>query len=319
MKTIKEKPSSSQIERLFKDRHEALYLDGVGDLCRNEVSRYHNKIIAENLKDYNFVTVIDRDKSPAGIAVFRDSRWDTEFLNQNIAKLDYLITKDKASNREDIYSMLLKGVFQACRQTGIKLIFYRDSIKNKALNRFISSTGTSPISVMVNLYRTFDKKGNKDNLKEPDIRIRRAALIEHSKIEEIASKGFKNRLLNEPLFKKSDVKNLYREWARNDLRGRVKKVLVAEIDRCIAGFVAFDTLDISNKNFGFIDLIVVGKGFRQRGVGTALMTEIAVRLHKGFDGILVGTERENAEALRFYSNLGFRIIDSHYSYHIRLD
>lgn len=320
MKVIRVRPSSQQIKRVLINCHETLYLEGIDGLSRSEISQYHNKSIKRNLRDYDFVILSNDDGSYTGMAMFHNSEWDTKYLRQNIAKIDYIFTAKNASDREDIYNKLLEEVFSICRYKKIKLIFCRNSINNKALHQCLIQTGANPISVLVNLYYPFEEKGAWKKYSEKyDIEIRRPKNFEYSKVVDFMAGEYRNRLLNEPFFKEGDVKNLYREWAKNDLKGHVKEVLIAVAKGRIAGFVAFDKLRINNKEFGFVDVIVVDKSFRKEGIGTALMSELAICLYKDTEGIFLGTELENAEALSFYKRLGFHIAGFYYTYHIKLN
>lgn len=320
MRVISKKPSQQQIEEMFNNSHETLYLEGIKNLSRKEISRYHSKILHRDFKDSNFIIVKDRNGSFAGMAVFHNLEWDTKCLRQNVARIELIATSKKATNREGIYRMLLDEIFSTCRANKVRLVFLRNSINNGILNKYLTSIGVYPLSVLLNLYRSFDRMEDKKGFRNKTyIEIRRPERKEHSRLEEIMLDGFKNRLLHEPLLNVADVRNLYRQWIRNDLKGRVKEVLIALNGGQVTGFVAFDQLNINGKKYGFVDMIVVDRRFRKKGIGTILVNEVAERLRKITKGIFLGTELENAEALNFYMCLGFCIADSYYSYHIKLD
>lgn len=320
MRIIKLKPSRQQIEEILKNSYELLYLEGIKNLSRREISRYNSKILQKNFKNNNFVIVKQRDGFSVGMAVFHSLDWDTKYLGQKSAKIELIVTNNNVSNRTEIYRMLLDEIFSSCKKNKIKLLFFRNSINNSTLNQYLTSIEVHPISTLLNLCYSFDRMEDKKNYcKKINVQIRQPKKSEFPQLEDVMVDGFKNRLLHEPLFKAAGVRNLYRQWIRNDLKGRVKEVLVALSNGRIAGFVAFDRLNINNKKFGFIDMIVVDRRFRKKGVGTVLVNEVVERLHKITKAIFLGTELENSEALNFYMSLGFKIVGSSFTYHIKLD
>lgn len=317
MRIVKAKPSTHQIEALLKNCYETLYLEGIDGLSRKEISRYHSKIFDKNYKDDNFIIVSDDNSADIGMAIFRHLEWDTRYLGQSIARIDLVITRKNISNRKSVYNLLIEEIFSTCREKGIDLIFFRNSINNDLLNHSLASIGAYPISVLVNLYYSFAGRKKGEVLSEgPRILVRRPKRTEFRQLEEIMTNEFENRLLCEPLFRKKDVKDLYRGWIRNDLKGRVREVLVAITNGRICGFVALDQMIINRKKYGFIDMLIVKKSFRRKGIGTSLMNEAMVRLYKDSEGVFLGAELEKPEAVNFYINLGFRIVSSSYTYHI---
>lgn len=85
-------------------------------------------------------------------------------------------------------------------------------------------------------------------------------------------------------------------------------LLVAQENKQIAGFVWAHFIQYGFFKYGTIDEFFVKKEFRGRGIGTNLLKKAIERLEKlNPKIILVGTEKENKEAIRLYQKIGFEL------------
>ena len=84
--------------------------------------------------------------------------------------------------------------------------------------------------------------------------------------------------------------------------------LVAERDGALAGFVVAGPLqDQPSGSEGEVYAIYVRDEHQRGGVGTALLSEAARRLHElGLQGMLIWVLRENAKGRSFYERMGGR-------------
>jgi len=92
-------------------------------------------------------------------------------------------------------------------------------------------------------------------------------------------------------------------------KSKIKSVLlVAEEDKKIAGFVWAYFIQYGFFKYGTIDELFVKKEFRRRGVGSTLLKK-AIKKLQNFKAkiILVGTEKENKEAIKLYKDVGFEL------------
>jgi len=85
-------------------------------------------------------------------------------------------------------------------------------------------------------------------------------------------------------------------------------LLVAEINKQVVGFIWGHFIVYGFFKYGTIDEFFVKKDFRERGIGTSLLKK-AMKKFKGLNVkvVLVGTEKENKEAIVLYKELGFEI------------
>jgi len=85
-------------------------------------------------------------------------------------------------------------------------------------------------------------------------------------------------------------------------------LLVAEIDRQIVGFIWGHFIIYGLFKYGTIDELFVKKEFREKGIGTSLLKKVMKKFKRlDVKTVLVGTEKENKEAIELYKELGFEI------------
>jgi len=117
-------------------------------------------------------------------------------------------------------------------------------------------------------------------------------------------------------FKPDDYQTLYKEWIKKSVQGEMSDVVLAhESGGRIDGMI---TLSI-NDNVGIIGLIGVDESTRGQGVGTKLINSaIDYCLMKGVKRIDVTTQKQNANACKFYEKNNFKINNIVNLYHLWL-
>lgn len=110
---------------------------------------------------------------------------------------------------------------------------------------------------------------------------------------------------------------LYATWIENSLRGDfAEHVIVAEIDGGVCGYITGRREPCGH---GSIGLMGVGSAARGRGVGTALIQALLVRLaERGISRVEVVTQGANIAAQRVYRRCGFVTMSRQIWYHIWL-
>lgn len=104
-------------------------------------------------------------------------------------------------------------------------------------------------------------------------------------------------------------------WILNAARGRANAMLVARDGSQVVGFNAC----MRNGDAAVIDLIGVAPEARGRGLGAALV-EAALAHYAGHAReMIVGTQSKNTASLAMYQRAGFRVRDSHLTFHAHLE
>lgn len=117
------------------------------------------------------------------------------------------------------------------------------------------------------------------------------------------------RYLADPYLPKEWGKQLYREWAANSCRGYADAVIVYESEHEVVGFVTGKLM--APGKTGWIDLLVVRGGERNRGVGIALLAKLFLWFaEQGVETIRIDPQKPNVEINRIYQHFGFKLEDS---------
>ena len=129
----------------------------------------------------------------------------------------------------------------------------------------------------------------------------------------ISSKNLTDSRFNvDKLIKNKESKLIKKKWVKNFfLKKRGNALHVIEIKNKILGFV----LLIFKKNFLIIDLIAIDKKFQNKGLGKKLIDYIEFFYFKRFKKIIVGTQSNNIQSLKFYKKTGFKKIKEDVIFH----
>jgi ribosomal protein S18 acetylase RimI-like enzyme len=317
---LKARPDKSDLEKILMASFEKFYMEGPRLASRRDSVKYLCDGIFKRYGGTNIIEVRDDNGIFNGMAIFHHLLWDARYLRRNIVKIDAVITSNRVVNRTAVYKELFRAIFHICNEQMTDIIFFRCAADNDELNRFISKLKPGLISAIANLYYPL-KPENKIagvNIRSEPFFIRELKISQHSTVEKMMTSGYENRLLNEAMFGRNNVKNLYRAWMRNNINGRVESIRVAMFRNKVAGFIASGLIKAGKNLYGFVDMIVVGKQYRRRGVGTALMVDaIKYFRNKEAKSVLLNTEIERSSALKLYLKIGFNILRFEYTYHLK--
>ena len=124
--------------------------------------------------------------------------------------------------------------------------------------------------------------------------------------------------LGERLFTSRDVPNLYHYWDEYEVLGAYyddpEYCFVAEHEGTIVGFVLGTTIQKRRSawKYGYLVWMGVENGFQGQGIGERLFEWfLEVMLEDGVRMILMDTEADNEQALRFFKKLGFGRPEDH--------
>jgi len=176
--------------------------------------------------------------------------------------------------------------------------------------------------VVVDVNITFERKPASEEAQPTGspVTIRNCVPADEPAVLGIAERSFVySRFHLDPAIPVSTANAVKREWVRNYILGkRGDRLLVAEIDGKIAGFLAVLAAEQSGEAIGVIDLIAVGKPFQGHGFGKALVDRF-VRSGAGrFSRLVVGTQGANGPSCRLYETAGFRFSRAAYVLHAHM-
>jgi ribosomal protein S18 acetylase RimI-like enzyme len=118
--------------------------------------------------------------------------------------------------------------------------------------------------------------------------------------------------LGEQLFTAEKWPNLYRTWDEFELLSTFSTdkelCLVAEKDEKIVGFILGSLIEKPRSAwvYGYMEWIGIDPEVKNRGIGTRLLNKLTdLFIKHGARMMLVDTELENQDALRFFKKMGF--------------
>ena len=130
----------------------------------------------------------------------------------------------------------------------------------------------------------------------------------------MAGSSFVNsRFFRDKKIRKKLAKKVKRNWVLNFFKKkRGDYLIVSEIDKKVVGFL----LMLKNKKDYVIDLIAVNKKYRNNGLASQMLRFFENFLaKKNKFNIYASTQKNNKEAIEFYTKNKFRIKYKKYIYH----
>ena len=218
--------------------------------------------------------------------------------------MDNFFLKDKWLSK-----ILKKKTYTIINPQKKKLIYPRDSDfvflkinkKDKKIINFYLLNNFKKINTNI----IFEKKIN-DKKRLNDVNLRNAKKKDLKKIQSIAIKSLINSRFNiDKKIKKKDAANIKKAWVNNFFqkkRGNALHVIL--IKKEIVGFV----LLLFNKKNLIIDLIALSKNQQNKGIGKILINQLEFIYKNKFKKIIVGTQSNNIQSIKFYKKVGFKKI-----------
>lgn len=196
----------------------------------------------------------------------------------------------------------LESVCDWCREERIDCLYLlADPAETEGLRR-LEKRGFRLVDTRVTLKRS--DTSPPAPLRLPRGRFRPALDSDVAGLREIARTSHRNtRFSSDGHFPAPLCDSLYERWIERSCRGQADRVLVAEWERALAGYI---TCHREGSKDGRIGLFAVDQDARGNGIGAGLIRE-AIRWFRseGLTDILVATQGDNEPAQRAYRKEGF--------------
>jgi ribosomal protein S18 acetylase RimI-like enzyme len=227
--------------------------------------------------------------------------WDTAFFKHSIARL----------NRSTFRANELRTAFSECAKRGIECLYARvgQLQRERALAK---KFGFTPVGTRA----TYELRSSRAIQQLTNGVVAFASKKDHAAILRLAEGlSEESRFSRDKRFGRAAARALYRKkWAKKFLvnPSRTSRVVVAHSRGRVAGFIASSV----QEGIVRIELVVVGRAFRGRGMGGALVdATIASHRKNGRTRFRVATQGTNLAARRLYESRGFRLLRSELDYH----
>ena len=228
-------------------------------------------------------------------------KWDSSFLKRKIASLIANSNSDVKKIAKDLNFI---------HKTRFDCIYLFVNIKFGSLLTICNHQGWEPVENRVEMIKKIEKK-------EIVSLLPVVTSIKRSKVKSLYSLAGQlsreSRFFKDP-FLRSKARKLYETWVYRSIVNKYAKKYFVALNRTIP--VGLCTLRVREGALT-VDLFVVKKTVRQKGIGTTLIN-IAQNwaVDNGYWTLKVITSKENIPALKFYRKCGFRIHTESWVYHI---
>ena len=289
-----------------------------------QVSNFHQqqirKIVSGNSDFYQWM---DGD-TLKGFFILQKSEWPSTMLKRNVVRVDYPLYWNEVSLEE--WAQILSEIPKLSAKFNPEILDIK--IDSSDLNSFwgLSRNGWYWLGLSIILGLDTKVLDNhyieKYTVREGSvIKIRDCLNDDLPHIKAIAHKSHeRNHYLNNPAIPE-DIKNdIFPKWLEKCFNGLASKIMVAEHEGEIAGFITLmhnrSFSKIVGREFGIVDFVAVSPEFQGEGIGGKLMIAGMNYLNETSSYIMLRTMHDNYGAIKFYQKLGFTIIggDHHFQY-----
>lgn len=258
------------------------------------------------------VAWVDNLETPKALLCHHGKEWDTEVLNIKVGAAACFFANPILP---DIASSFGKAWVSWAEEAGYKLLSARLSPEQIHAIQGLESSGFRYVEVYITLERDLSRHPPEG----VSIDISPASPEDAERIGIIASEAYiYDRLHADPRIGQNIGDEYKRAWGINSCRGYADKVLRANVNGEIAGFITLRKKHpvASEYDFVLIDLIGVLEQFQRLSIGKNLV-EAGCHWAKeqGVKYVEVGTQGSNIPSLRLYRKSGFRDTDAKVTFH----
>lgn len=239
--------------------------------------------------------------------------WDTEKLGVEGARIACVIPDDAACTHGEVIGAALAQA----RQDGYGYLFTRVDAAELRTVQALESAGFQTVDAILSQYLRVA-----DGLtagRGTDALVREATAEDAETLATVTDASLTmSRFHGDPWVGLDRARALYREWARNSVRGLNDFTAIAEVDGQPAGFLSVKNVPGAKEAFGFgygrIELVAVLEAYRGRGIVHAMTARLVEECPRRGWGLLgIGTQVSNVRAIRAYARAGFAPGDAIFS------
>jgi len=284
------------------------------EISRDKVATY---LIREFVKRSDgmlqLVYVNPRGEICGGTSVYL-SKWDTEHFGLNIGKTSFLYFDESVEINDRIlfFQELRKLLFEK----EIQVVFMRHFLDDTKTTIAITKAGGVLADVLLTFHRNVKDFFMMD-VQNSLVQVRDAQESDEHTIVKIARNAFRtSHFYSDPKLPTYLSDELYAKWSSNSLKDLSNKVLVAEKNNSVIGFIILSTKTLEDVPYGVIDLIAVDPNERGLGIGKLLLLKALSWFSSKVSSVYVGTQANNIPAVRLYEGNGFKLVEAEATLHL---
>ena len=244
----------------------------------------------------------------AGTVVWSRQAFESEQLRREVARIERIENWDP--DDDDTFGALAAGAAEAMAAAGMEIAGCRVPEAARHEAHALEDAGFRVVECLLTLGRALP-----ESLPAP-ASIGPMRADEEEACAALAGRVFQyDRFHWDPQIDDRAADRLKSAWILNAARGRADAMLVARDGGQVVGFNAC----MRAGDAAVIDLIGVAPEARGRGLGAALVEAALAHYAGGAREMIVGTQSKNIASLALYQRAGFRVRDSHLTFHAHLE
>jgi len=263
------------------------------------------------------LALIDESEVVNGFAFVEKSNWDSSHFRMEVGKLRLAVFNAEVQINDR--RLLIRGIKDLAFSKGFDIIFARVPLEDMRTIHSIELEGGILTDVLLTFYIDLTQ-GFEVKETESDIEVTSASQDDKQILMRMAEDIFKiDHFHADPNLPSSKCDELYAKWVANCIDGLTDVVLMAKKGDDVIGFITCKVEHLtSDYNYGIIDLVGVGEGYRGKGIGSLLVSEALKWFSNHTNSVYVGTQAANIPAVRLYEKMGFHQVFSEATLHLWL-
>lgn len=262
---------------------------------------------------------------PDGLLLFLDAPWESKVMGKPVGTLRHFSTAHEGGRGNETLQELLPCALQHAARRGIHCLTVKVQPSEIPATHVLERNGFLLMDSLLDFvfnYPATEISAESTAVVKTSATILPATEADLPAAVAIAEKAFADyfgRYHADPRISRAAATNFYREWVQSSFRGWADLILVAEIDRRMAGFgiwkKATELEDEHRLGLAHYNLAAIHPEFSGRGLYSALAAEGMAR-RQGLAAHLVGPVHvSNFPVHRALQRLGWKIRGARYSFH----
>ncbi|MEO7165983.1 MAG: hypothetical protein ABI016_02995 [Chthoniobacterales bacterium] len=265
-----------------------------------------------------------RSDESSGLLLFLDAPWETKIVEEPVGTLRHFALTNRGEDNEAL-DELLQTALQHAVDRGIRCLVCKLDPREVATIHALERHGFLLMDSLLDF--VFDYPAPAPNERktagaEGGLQIRPSTEEDIAEVTAIAERAFADyfgRYHADPRVSRAAATNFYRKWVESSFAGWADLILVAEVDRQIAGFGIWKKASELEARHGLglahYNLAGIHPDFSGRGLYSALAAEGMERIRPFASHLIGPVHVSNFPVHRALHRLGWKIRGARHSFH----
>ena len=262
--------------------------------------------------------LVEFEGEPVAVVAIGGPTWHSRFTGCEVGRLDvcHLLTDDF-----DTLSALANWLRSTASERGYEMLSARTSAERHRMVAAASNAGWRHVGTTLKyVWQPLPKAGAKPRERQ-GVSLREATPRDLEALRRIIQEAHRaSHFFNEPMWDRSVGHSIFSMWIEKALQGLAQRIIVAEHNGRVAGFVtlmeAKALIPYLGHAVAVLDFICVDRAVQGAGIGSALMDEAISWATSVAPALELRTMLDNHRASSWYQRLGFCLVAADHHYHV---